>query len=44
MIAFFTAAEQGNSELSRYQKLSEWWASFSKQPSLRKSDPGLPNP
>jgi glutathione S-transferase len=44
MIAFFTAAEEGNSELSRYQKLSVWWASFSKQPSLRKSDPGLPNP
>jgi glutathione S-transferase len=44
MIAFFTAAEEGNSELSRYRKLSEWWAAFSQRPSLRKSDTGLPKP
>jgi glutathione S-transferase len=43
MIAFFTAAEEGRSELPRYEKLSEWWAAFSQRQSLLKSDPGLPN-
>lgn len=44
MIAYFSMAEEGHSELSRHPKLTEWWAAFSDWPSLLKSDPGLPSP
>ncbi len=44
MIAYFTAAEEGNAEFSRHPKLAEWWTAFSNWPSLLKSDPGLPSP
>jgi glutathione S-transferase len=42
MIAYFTAAAEGRSELSRHRKLSEWWAGFAGRPSLLGTDPGLP--
>jgi glutathione S-transferase len=44
MIAYFTMAEEGRTELSRHEKLSAWWSAFSASPSLRRSDPGLPSP
>jgi glutathione S-transferase len=43
MIAYFTAATEGRSELARHPKLSEWWADFSQRPSLLQTDPGLPS-
>lgn len=43
MIAYFTSAEKGRSELSNHAKLSAWWSAFSARPSLVDSDPGLPS-
>jgi glutathione S-transferase len=43
MIAYFTAANEGRSELSRHPTLSEWWTAFSKRPALLRPDPGLPS-
>ena len=43
MIAYFTAAAEGRSELARHPKLSRWWAAFSQRPSLLRTDPGLPS-
>jgi glutathione S-transferase len=43
MVAYFTAAQEGRTALSRHSKLSEWWAAFSKRPALLRTDPGLPS-
>ena len=43
MVAYFTAAEEGRSELARHPKLSEWWMALSERPSLLRTDPGLPS-
>jgi glutathione S-transferase len=44
MIAYFTAAAEGCSELARHPKLSGWWAAVSERPFLLRTDPGLPSP
>jgi glutathione S-transferase len=42
MAAYFAMAEEGRAELARHRRLCEWWSAFSAWPSLRRSDPGLP--
>jgi len=44
MIAYFVMADEGRQALLRHRNLSTWWTSFSRRPSLLKSDPGLPSP
>ncbi|MEM7641178.1 MAG: glutathione S-transferase family protein [Pseudomonadota bacterium] len=43
MIAYFTAAPDGARALDRTPALAAWWDRLSRQPSVRQTDPGLPN-
>ena len=42
MMAYFTAAPEGEMLLDRYAKLSAWWQSLRRRPSFALTDPGLP--
>ena len=42
MMAYFTAAPEGQAMLDRHPKLSAWWRHLSLRPSIAVTDPGLP--
>jgi glutathione S-transferase len=43
MIAYFTAAPEGATLLSRQARLADWWQGFARRPSMAATDPGLPS-
>jgi glutathione S-transferase len=44
MMAYFTAAPEGQEVLDRHPKLSAWWELMRRRRSLAATDPGLPKP
>jgi glutathione S-transferase len=42
MMAYFTAADEGQEVLADFPRLSAWWASIRQRQSLQATDPGLP--
>lgn len=42
MMAYFTAAPEGEYMLSRSARLSNWWTAMKDRPSLIETEPGLP--
>lgn len=42
MVAYFSAATEGEAVLARHVKLSAWWAAMRGRKSLHETDPGLP--
>lgn len=43
MMAYFTAAPEGEDMLSRFARLSSWWTAMKDRPSLIETEPGLPS-
>jgi glutathione S-transferase len=44
MMAYFVAAPEGREALADHARLSAWWMSVSRRPSLIATEPGLPSP
>lgn len=42
MTAYFTAAQEGRSELAQHPRLAAWWQAMQQRPPLDATDPGLP--
>lgn len=42
MVAYFTAAPEGDAMFARFPKLSAWWQGMRRRTSLVETDPGLP--
>lgn len=43
MIAYFTAASEGQAMIATFPRLAAWWQVMRENPLLIKTDPGLPN-